>query len=256
MNHTPAVRHHEAVMATLGLPNRLISPSKTRYREANADHVAVFNANVCIAAGKLWYGDFDLTLDEAQLVDLATRTGEVVYLLYETDGRFEHEAAPLLYEAVYSAAPTGHTRVDHRSVERRQDGRLYERPAVRAPRWRYPNRPHLWRPWHVHRHTERSSYSEDGTQRSSLIYVGCRGLGQRSPLLVLGMHSWSRQSRGAIVECTWYPGAARRWAPSVAPRLKWHHGPIRPFISLRFTPGVSHELRLGITTGRHDELWG
>lgn len=243
-------------MATLGLPNRLISPSKTRYREANADHVAVFNANVCIAAGKLWYGDFDLTLDEAQLVDLATRTGEVVYLLYETDGRFEHEAAPLLYEAVYSAAPTGHTRVDHRSVERRQDGRLYERPAVRAPRWRYPNRPHLWRPWHVHRHTERSSYSEDGTQRSSLIYVGCRGLGQRSPLLVLGMHSWSRQSRGAIVECTWYPGAARRWAPSVAPRLKWHHGPIRPFISLRFTPGVSHELRLGITTGRHDELWG
>ena len=113
---------------------------------------------------------------------------------------------------------------DHRSVERRQDGRLYERPAVRAPRWRYPNRPHLWRPWHVHRHTERSSYSEDGTQRSSLIYVGRRGLGQRSPLLVLGLHTWSRQSRGAIVECTWYPGAApamgavRRTETEMAPR--------------------------------------
>jgi hypothetical protein len=56
-------------MAILGPSNRLISPSKTRYREANADHVAVLNANVCIAAGKVWWGDFDLTVDESQLLD-------------------------------------------------------------------------------------------------------------------------------------------------------------------------------------------
>ena len=107
-------------MATLGPPNRLISPSKTRYRKANPDHAAVFNANVCIVAGKLWHGDFDLTLDEAQLIDLAAKAGEVVYLLYESDGRFEHEAAPLLDEAVYSAAPTGHTRFDYRSVNQQR----------------------------------------------------------------------------------------------------------------------------------------
>jgi hypothetical protein len=39
-------------------------------------------------------------------------------------------------------------------------------------------------------------------QRSSLIYLGRRGLGQRSPLLVLGLHSWSHLSRGGWVECT------------------------------------------------------
>lgn len=243
-------------MATLGPPNRLISPSKTAYREANPDHAVVFNANVCIGAGKLWWGDFDLTLDEAQLLDLAARMGKVVYLLYESDGRFEHEDVPLLDKAVYSAAPTGHTRVDHTGVERRRDGRLYERPLKRPPRWRHPNRPHLWRPWYAHRHTERRSRGPDGSQRSSLVYLGRRGLGQQSPLLVLGLHSWSRRSRGAMVECTWYPSGHRPWAPSLAPKLKWHHGPIPPFIALRFTPGVSHELRLGIATGRHDELWG
>jgi hypothetical protein len=256
VNPPPAQRRQAMVLDTLGPPNRLISTSKTGYREANPDHVAVFNANVCVAAGKLWFGDFDLTLDEAQLVRRATRTGEVVYLLYEWDGRFEHENAPLLEEAVYSVTPTGHTRVDHRSVERRRDGRLYERPTVRPPRWRHPNRPHLWRPWQVHRHTERSSHRPDGAQRSSLLYLGRRGLGQRSSLLVLGLHSWSRQSRGVMVECTWYPGGRRLWAPSIAPRLRWRHGRIRPFLSARFTPGVSHELRLGIATGRHDDLWG
>ena len=59
-----------------------------------------------------------------------------------------------------------------------------------------------------------------------------------------------------MVECTWYPGGRRLWAPPVAPRLKWRHGPVRPFIALRFTPGGSHELRLGFTTARHDELRG
>lgn len=256
MNPTPAEHTRDAVMATLGPPNRLISTSKSGYRERHPGHVVVFNANACAGTGKLWHGDFDLTLDEAQLLDLAARIGEVVYLLYEWDARFQHEHAPLLEEAVYSAAPTGYTRFDHRGLERRPDGRLYERPIVRPPRWRHPNRPHLWRPWHIYRHTERNSHRPDGAQRSSLLYLGRRGLGQRSPLLVLGLHSWSRRSRGVMIECTWYPGARRLWAPSVAPRLKWRRGPVRPFIALRFTPGVSHGLRLGITTGRHDELWG
>lgn len=118
MDLTPAEEHEAAVLATLGPEGRMISLSKTSYRDANPDHVIVFNANVCVAAGKLWYGDFDLTLDEDQLLDLAARTGETVYLLHEYDGRFKHEEAPLLDKAVCSASPNGHTRTDRTSLER------------------------------------------------------------------------------------------------------------------------------------------
>jgi hypothetical protein len=93
----------------------------------------VFNANVCVTAGKVWYGDFDLTLDEAQLLDLAARTGETLYLLYEGDGRFEHEDAPLLDKAVYSVTPARDTEFDPASLERGRDRRLYQRPPMRGP---------------------------------------------------------------------------------------------------------------------------
>jgi hypothetical protein len=138
VNHTPADQHQTAVAATLGPPDRLISTSKTHYRAAHPDHVIVFNANVCVTAGKLWHGDFDLTLDEDQLLELAARTGETVYLLYEGDGRFAHEDAPLLDDAVCSASPSGHTRFDHASMERRQDGRVYQRSPVQTLRSRSP----------------------------------------------------------------------------------------------------------------------
>ena len=141
MSQTPAEHHQAAVAAALGPPDRLLGTSKTRYRDAHPDHVIVFNANVCVAAGKLWHGDFDLTLDEDQLLDLAARTGEVVYLLYEGDRRFAHEDAPRLDEAVCSASPNGHTRFDHVSMERRRDARVYQRSPARARGSRTPNRP-------------------------------------------------------------------------------------------------------------------
>lgn len=132
---------------------------------------------------------------------------------------------------------------------------MYERPLERPPHWRRPNALHLWRPWHVDSRTE-CHEGPHGTQRSRLIYLGQRVLGPRSPLLVLGLHSWTHPVRNAWVEWTWYPGEGRRWAPSLTPRVGWTHGPVRPFITLRFTPGLCHELRLGIRLGRQDEPWG
>jgi hypothetical protein len=94
-------------------------------------HLTVFNANVCVGHAKVWWGDLNLTLDESRLLDLASQAGETITVLYEADGRFEHEDAPLIAEAVYSATPSGHTLVDSTIGERRDDGRLHVRSAYR-----------------------------------------------------------------------------------------------------------------------------
>lgn len=216
----------------------------------------MFNANVCLEhAGKIWWGDLDLTLDESQLANLAQQTGQTVYLLYESDGRFENEDAPLLGQAVYSVTPSGHTRVDHTLVDRRADGRLHRRPPASRPRWRRPDPPRLWRFWSLDSHHEHTRNSL-GERSSRLIYVGRRGHARRSPLLVLGVHGWEHDGRSRWVEWTWYPSGRRGWAPSFATRANWHWGPMRPFISLRFTPGIAHEVRIGITVAaptRHED---
>ena len=134
MDHKLAAKHHDAIIETLGWPGRMIRDSKTTYRDEHPDHPPVFNANVCLGTDKVWWGDLDLTIDEEPLLDLASRTGQTVSVLYETDGRFRFEDHPLIAEAVYSAAPSGHTLVDSALAERRDDGRLYARSHPRAPR--------------------------------------------------------------------------------------------------------------------------
>ena len=89
----------------LGMPGRMISASKSSYRDQHPAHVAIFNANVCIASGKIWFGDLDLTLDEPQIRELADSLDEQVFVLSEADGRFKHEAEPLLGQALYSVTP-------------------------------------------------------------------------------------------------------------------------------------------------------
>lgn len=231
----------------------MISGSKTGYRDRHPDHLPVFNANVCLGASKIWHGDLDLTLDEPTLLELAARTGQITSVLYESDGRFQHEDQPLVAGAVFSAAPTGHTSFDSVQAERRPDGRLYVRLRPRPPRWHWPTRPRLWRFWRLSAQTELSR-NPDGTQTSRFLRVGRRGPRQRTPLLVLGLHTWSREARGAWVEWVWYPTGHRAWAPSISGRAKWHHGTIRPYASVRVAPGVAHEVRFGITIGRIDPL--
>lgn len=91
----------------LGYPGDMISASKSGYGDMYPKHVAVFNSNVVTAKGKVWYGDLDITLREDKLLELAQKSGETIYVLYEMDARFENEEKPLLENAVYAVTPEG-----------------------------------------------------------------------------------------------------------------------------------------------------
>ena len=255
MNHGLADRHRCAIEACLGVPGQMIGLSKSAYRDGHPLDVAVFNANICFEGGKVWWGDFDLTVDEGRLVQLAAQTGQTIYVLYESDGRFRNEDAPQLERAVYSVTASGHTRFDHTSVERRADGALYFRPPVPQPRYRRPPRPRMWRFWALELRHE-CTRGAAGRRNSGLLYIGSRGRRRGGPVLVWGVHRWRHVARGVWIEWTWYPSGRRSWAPSRGGRLKWHRGPVRPFIAVRVVPGVSTEVRLGVTLGPTDPVWG
>lgn len=85
-------------------PGRMISGNKTSPK----GHICVWNANICVKSrGKIWFGDLDLMTDAAELMRLATETGEDVYVLREHDARFMNEAKPLYENAVAKIAPGG-----------------------------------------------------------------------------------------------------------------------------------------------------
>jgi hypothetical protein len=94
----------EEVAAGLGLPNgRLISSSKTGYHDLYPRNFAMFNASIADDAGKLlWWGDLDLTVDEAKLVGLAQTLGQRLHLLFEGSTHFQDplpvEAAAIVIE--------------------------------------------------------------------------------------------------------------------------------------------------------------
>jgi len=103
-----------AAAARLGLHHgRMISGSKSGYRRAFPDHVAVFNA--CIAdddGTDLWWGDLDLTVDEPKLVALASELGMTIHVLHESDARFIGRKEPFrldLAPAVVRFTPAGET---------------------------------------------------------------------------------------------------------------------------------------------------
>lgn len=86
----------------LGSSGRLISGSKSGYRERHPDNFAVFNANICTKSKKVWFGDLDLTLDMDRLFQVVDILGEDIYILYEMDARFENEDNPKLGKAIIS----------------------------------------------------------------------------------------------------------------------------------------------------------
>jgi len=91
-----------AARAVFGFEGRLISQSKSRYRENYPDHTVVFNGNLCTREiGKIWFGDIDVTLEKDKLDQLAKTIGMKVYVLYEGDARFENEKKPVFDRAVY-----------------------------------------------------------------------------------------------------------------------------------------------------------
>jgi len=77
---------------------RMISGSKSGYRDRYPKNLVVFNANIVTKSrGKVWHGDLDVTIDYEKLESVAEVLEEDLYILYEMDGRFENEDAGFPY---------------------------------------------------------------------------------------------------------------------------------------------------------------
>ena len=71
---------------------RMISYSKSMYRQKNPENEVYFNANIfTLNEGKVWYGDIDVTLDREILQRISDSLGTDLFILRELDGRFENE---------------------------------------------------------------------------------------------------------------------------------------------------------------------
>jgi hypothetical protein len=81
--------------------------SKGQYRWDNPKHFVIFNSNICVLGGKIWHGDVDMSVSTTKLRELAKKLGEVVFVLYEVDARFEKENSPELEKAPVCFKPDG-----------------------------------------------------------------------------------------------------------------------------------------------------
>jgi hypothetical protein len=259
MGRRDSVPVEEALLATVGPSGRMISFSKSRYREAHPEHLAVFNASICLSPGrKVWHGDIDLTEDEPLLHGLARRTGTIVYVLYEHHDRFENDKSPLIAEAVYSVTPSGHTRFGHVYFERVADGTLRRRklPTVRHKRFVLIfGRPRFLRFWLLD--TEQVVTRQTSSD-SRFLYIGRTPRpqdGRELPFLVLGVHRW-RRARRAMLEWTWYP-TPKRHAPRPLLRvgLVVSRGPVRPWARVYVHPGLMYEFVIGLELGAKSNPW-
>lgn len=97
----------QIAMHFLGAIGKLISGSKSRYRENHPDNIAIFNANVCTKDEKVWWGDLDVTLSKDNLSSLAIALNTDIYVLLEMDGRFENEESPLIENHQFKFTPSG-----------------------------------------------------------------------------------------------------------------------------------------------------
>lgn len=96
----------------LGYRGKMISFSKSGYMKRFPENLVLFNSNVCVESGKIWYGDLDVTLSFDSLSDLAKELDETVYVLTEKDGRFEYEENPQLDNSVVKFFPEGGHQLD------------------------------------------------------------------------------------------------------------------------------------------------
>src|SRR5665647_2044461 len=89
--------------------------STSGYRRLFPKHVFIPNANVfCRQHGKIWWGDLDLQRDQPALEKVARKLRCRLYVLRESDGRFENASLP--HETVIRRAQWhtgGPTRVLH-----------------------------------------------------------------------------------------------------------------------------------------------
>lgn len=74
---------------------RMISGSKSGYRDRFPKNRVIFNANIVTDNGKVWYGDLDITVSEKTLMKISEELSQELYILYEMDARFGTENAPI-----------------------------------------------------------------------------------------------------------------------------------------------------------------
>lgn len=85
----------------LGCNGMMISCSKSGYGEIHPRNIAVFNANIVDGdRTKIWYGDIDITKDLDKLQEASKVLSTKLYVLRESDGRFEYEESPRIERAV------------------------------------------------------------------------------------------------------------------------------------------------------------
>lgn len=99
--------HEEAARSILGHAGRMVGASKGRYRDRNPDHLVVFNANLVTSERKIWHGDVDVTEDFKYLKQLAKSIGTNLYVMHESDARFDKESSFDVSKAVLLVTPDG-----------------------------------------------------------------------------------------------------------------------------------------------------
>lgn len=118
----------KSIVEKLFGPSGIIFGSKGQYSWDNKNHLVLFNANICTKSlGKIWYGDFDITIDEDKLIKAAKALKERVYVLYESDARFDHEKEPKFEHAVFSVDEKGNDLWNDEYYHRDDKGRLYHK---------------------------------------------------------------------------------------------------------------------------------
>ena len=94
----PNYNYHEIFQKHKLYPGRMISGSKSEYYNQHPDNNIVFNGNIITKKeGKIWYGDLDITLEFDQLKEIADEIKQDLYILRESDARFDTENAGFKY---------------------------------------------------------------------------------------------------------------------------------------------------------------
>lgn len=107
-NKKPKEIDESFLLEMLGHYGKMIGHSKSGYMNNNDKNLVVFNANICIKEnGKIWYGDIDVTEEQEKLELLAVQLGTDVFVLRETDARFENEDKPRFKNFAVKFSPDG-----------------------------------------------------------------------------------------------------------------------------------------------------
>ena len=90
----------DIIIEKVGRLDNLISCSRSGFVRNHPKHLAVFNANIIINGEKVWYGDLDLSISKDNLQSVAKQENVDLYVLFESDGRFDKEDEPYMERPV------------------------------------------------------------------------------------------------------------------------------------------------------------